>query len=319
MNQTGPNSQTRPIPYKHGYEAAFNEVITKIVPPTPNSDNRMAPLIMGTGLQRGFGNAVLHEPPSPATPSSPHSSASSESSPGDIVSPVDGGSAELTLKGQQMYPWMGEFAGNSTVMQIPSESTLMPTRKERLDIKPLPQQPTLAPINQAHPYVAPPSLPLPLYPLPSFLQPDARDSLIPRVSSTPPPNGPRPRPRSAIGNTGKYSPASIRAAAGETYENLADSLPEQDLDEPVIEASSVGTSPTLTEAIAANESKQRLDRSLRTPSANMPRKPVTKLWESNVEVTADQVRNPSSVLSTPPVPLSEPKRAFREMCLDHLD
>ena len=114
------------------------------------------------------------------------------------------------------------------------------------------------------------------------------------------------------------------------YERLEDFFPEHGLDESVIEVSSDGT--PLAEAIqplptpdrrkhmksirvVANEHKRRLDRTSRITSvnnANMLRKRSTKLWGSKVEeVTAEQVKNGSSALSTPAESPSEPKRAFQ--------
>lgn len=106
----------------------------------------------------------------------------------------------------------------------------------------------------------------------------------------------------------------FRPPPEEVYERLGDFFPEHDLDEPVIEATSGGTSPTsvdspavpaLTQTIdkrkhkksirvVANEHKKRLDRNSRaTPMAsNVLRKRSTKLWGSKLEeVTADQVRD----------------------------
>ena len=124
----------------------------------------------------------------------------------------------------------------------------------------------------------------------------------------------------------------FRPPAEEMYERLGDFFPEHDLDEPVIEASSGGTSPTSAEAIqplptpdrrkhkksirvVANEHKRKLDRTSRITSvnnANMLRKRSTKLWGSKVEeVTAEQVKNAASALSTPAEPPLEPKRAFQ--------
>ena len=440
-NQSDPNNQTRspsstlsPHTYRYNYETGFSSIIPKIVPPTPNSDDRTTEF----GYERGIGNGVLREPPSPATPSSPRYSASSEHSPGGITSPVDVGSAESTLKGPQRYPWMSDF--NSTVIQAPSESTLMPTRKERPDIKPLPQRPAPAPIHQAHPYAPPPPLPLPPHPLPSpdvppittpttsashtqlpvhkpIPQPPIPTSLPILGPSNPPPSDDDSDSGSNAGgtlwaisdNTGstigtwqttpqsdrrkslprlvvdpgvpqhqqqkssgasplpqvppfmppEYPPATrrppkpptksqnsfnvhpnnrtsvfnedFRPPAEEMYERLGDFFPEHDLDEPVIEASSGGTSPTSAEAaqpfptpdrrkhkksirVVANEHKRRLDRTSRITSANnanMLRKRSTKLWGSKVEeVTAEQVKNASSALSTPAESPSEPKRAF---------
>jgi len=445
-NQQEPSNQTRSPPstlsphtYRYNYETGFNSIIAKVVPPTPSPDDRA----IETGYERGIGNSILREPPSPATPSSPRYSASSEPSPGGITSPVDGGSAESTLKGQQRYPWTGDFTGNSTMMQVPSESTLMPTRKERPDIKPLPQRPAPVPTHQVHPSAPPQPLPLPPYPLPSsdvpsittpttvpisasYTQPpvhkfipqpptptsipaagplkstpsdddsdsgsnaggtlwaisdntgstlgtwqttpqsDRRRSLprlvvdpgipqhhqqkssgptpLPQVPPFMPPEYPPatrrpPKPPTKPPNSFSVHPNNrtsvfnedFRPPAEEMYERLGDFFPEHDLDEPVIEASSGGTSPTSAEAaqpfptpdrrkhkksirVVANEHKRKLDRTSRITSANnanMLRKRSTKLWGSKVEeVTAEQVKNASSALSTPAESPSEPKRAF---------
>ena len=131
----------------------------------------------------------------------------------------------------------------------------------------------------------------------------------------------------------------FRPPAEEMYERLGDFFPEHDLDEPVIEASSGGTSPTSAEAqpfptpdrrkpkksirVVANEHKRKLDRTSKITSANnvnMLRKRSTKLWGSKVEeVTAEQVKNASSALSTPAESPSEPKRACKRTELDHLN
>jgi len=429
-----PPSTLSPHSHRYNYDTGFGSIIPKIVPPTPGSDNRA----METGYERGIGNSILREPPSPVTPSSPRYSASSEPSPGGIISPVDGGSAEPTLKGGQRYPWMGDITGNSTMMQVPSDSTLMPTRKERPDIKPLPQRPAPVPIHQAHPHAPPPPLPMPPFalhssdvpplttpttvsmsashtqlpvhkPIPqpptpttsgtfkshpsdddsdsgsnaggtlwaisdntgstlgtwqTTLQSDRRKSL-PRLVVDPgapqhqqqTPSGSGPLPQLPSFMPPEYPPASrrppkpptkppnsfnmhpnnrtsvfnedFRPPAEEMYERLGDFFPEHDLDEPVIEASSGGTSPTSAEAaqpfptpdrrkhkksirVVANEHKRKLDRTSRITSvnnANMLRKRSTKLWGSKVEeVTAEQVKNASSALSTPAESPSEPKR-----------
>ena len=427
-------------PYKHSYEIGFGDVIPKIVPPMHNSDNRT----VETGHQRGIWNAVLCEPPSHVTPSSPCYSTSSEPFPRGIPSPVDGGSAESTLMGQQTYPWMGEFAGND-VVQISSESTVTPTRRERPNIKPLPQRPVQAPIHQAHQYVAPEPLPLPPYPLPSsdvppittpatasvsashtqlplpkpvpqppalasffapgplrsipsdddsdggsneggtlwaisdntgstvgkwpkipqsdrrkslprlFLDPPQVQAHKPSGSTTlpqvpqfmpleyPPTNRRPPKPQTKPLNSLRTSAfdEDFRPPAEEMYERLGDFFPGHDLDDPVIEASSCGTSPTFAEVaqpfptpsgrkrkksirVVANEHKRRLDRtSSRVSSANdanMLRKRSTKLWGNKVEeVTADRINNLSSALSTPPESPSEPKRAFQKGVPGYLD
>lgn len=443
-NQTELPNQTRSYPstfsphtYRHNYDVGFSSIVPKIVPPTPNSGDRTTE----TGYERGIGNSVLREPHSPASPSSPRYSVSSEPSPGGITSPVDGSPSESTLKGQPKYPFMTDFAGNSTVMPASSESTMMPPRKERPDIKPLPQRPTQASIHQAHPYATPPPLPLPPCPLPSSdvpqittpstthmsvshtqlappkpipqpptpaalplpgplrsipsdddsdsgsnaggtlwaisdnsgstagtwqtaPQPDRRKSLPRLVVDSGAPqvqlqesSGPTPLPQIPTFMPPEYPPATrrppkpstkppfnatannrisvfnedFRPPAEEMYERLGDFFPGHDLDEPVIEASSGGTSPTSAEAaqpfptpdrrkhkksirVVANEHKRKLDRTSRIPSANnanMMRKRSTKLWGSRVEeVTVEQMKNASSALSTPAESPSEPKRAF---------
>ena len=449
-NQPEPNNQTRspsstlsPHTYRYNCGTGFGSIIPQIIPPTPNPDDRT----METGHERSIGNNVLREPPSPATPSSPRYSASSEPSPGGITSPIDIGSAESTLKGQQRYPWMSDFVGSSTAIQVLSESTLVPTRNQRPDIKPLPQRPTPAPVHQPHTYAPPPPLPLPPYPLPSSDVPpitnptmtstsashtqlpvhkpvpqpptptslpipgqlksppsdddsdsgsnaggtlwaisddtnstlgtwqttpqsDRRKSLprlvvdpgvpqhhqqrssgptpLPQLPSFMPPEYPpatRRPPKPPTKPSGSYNRTSVfnedfRPPAEEMYERLGDFFPEHDLDEPVIEASSGGTSPTSAEAaqpfptpdrrkpkksirVVANEHKRKLDRTSRITSANnvnMLRKRSTKLWGSKVEeVTADQVKNASSALSTPAESPSEPKRAFHRTGPDNLD
>ena len=444
INHTEPNNQARSPPstlsphsYRHNYDPGFSSLIPKIVPPTSNSEDRTT----DSGYERGIGNSVLREPPSPATPSSPRYSASSETSPGGMASPVDGGSAESTLKGPQWYPQIGDFPGNSTVIQASSESTAMPPRRERPDIKPLPQRPTQASSHPVHPYATPTPLPLPPYPHPSSDVPqittpstasmstshtpkpipqpptpttlpipgplksipsdddsdsgsnaggtlwaisdntgstagtwqttpqsDRRKSLprlvmdpgVPQVQPLKQ-SGPTPLPPVPTFMPPEYPPAprrppkpqtkppssfsahpnnrisvfneDFRPPAEEMYERLGDFFPGHDLDEPVIEASSGGTSPTSAEAVqpfptpdrrkhkksirvVANEHKRKLDRTSRIPSAqnaNVNRKRSTKLWGSKVEeVTAEQFKSSASALSTPAESPSEPKRAFHQ-------
>ena len=161
-NQQDSNDQTRLAPSVRSRYTRRVYVIENPIPPTPNSDEGAA----GAAHERGIGNAVLREPPSPATPSSPRHSPSSESSPRGITSPVDKSSTESTSESRLGYP-SGDFAGKSTTILVPSEPTLTATKKERLDTRPLPQRPAPATIGKAHPYLPPPPLPLPPYPPPS--------------------------------------------------------------------------------------------------------------------------------------------------------
>ena len=96
-------------------------------------------------------------------------------------------------------------------------------------------------------------------------------------------------------------------------------------DEPVIEASPGGTSHTLAEAaqpfstpdrrehresirVVTNEHEQRLDRT------SMPRKQTTKLFGGDVqEVSAEELENASSALSTPTESPSDSKRALHQI------
>ena len=124
----------------------------------------------------------------------------------------------------------------------------------------------------------------------------------------------------------------FRPPAEEMCERLGDFFPGHDLDEPTIEASSGGAPPTSAEIaqpfptpsgrkhkksirVVANEHIRKLDRTSRVSSANdvnMLRKRSTKLWGSRVEeVTTDQIKSLSSVLSAPPESPAEPKRASR--------
>ena len=106
----------------------------------------------------------------------------------------------------------------------------------------------------------------------------------------------------------------------DVYERLEEYFPEHDLDKPVIEAPSGGTSPTATEApaaapapqrfrhkksirVVAAEHKRQLDRTSRgddSTAAQMARKRNTKMWGGKLEeVTPEQDRAPSSSMSDP--------------------
>jgi mitogen-activated protein kinase kinase kinase len=171
--------------------------------------------------------------------------------------------------------------------------------------------------------------PTPLPQVPPFLPPEFPPAIRrPPKPPTKPPSS-FPMHRTSVFNE------DFRPPAEEMYERLGDFFPGHDLDEPMIEASSGGTSPTSAEAtqpfsipdrrkhkksirVVANEHKRRLDRTSRITSANnvnMMRKRSTKFWGSRVEeVTPEQFRNASSTLSTPAESPSEPKRAFYTGC-----
>ncbi|KAI0830586.1 Pkinase-domain-containing protein [Trametes gibbosa] len=115
------------------------------------------------------------------------------------------------------------------------------------------------------------------------------------------------------------------------YERLEEYFPEHDLDKPVIETPSGGTSPTATEApavpapqrfkhkksirVVAAEHKRQLDRTSRgvdTTVAPLSRKRHTKLWGSKLEeVTTEQGKGPTSSGSTDASPGGGAKPIFR--------
>ncbi|CDO73492.1 hypothetical protein BN946_scf185013.g127 [Trametes cinnabarina] len=116
------------------------------------------------------------------------------------------------------------------------------------------------------------------------------------------------------------------------YERLEEYFPEHDLDKPVIETPSGGTSPTTTEAPAvpapqqkfkhkksirhvAAEHKRQLDRTSRgdeSTVAPLSRKRNTKLWGSKLEeVTTEQGKGPASSAASDSSPGGSAKPIFR--------
>jgi len=127
---------------------------------------------------------------------------------------------------------------------------------------------------------------------------------------------------------------ATRPPPEDVYERLEEFFPEHDLDKPVIEAHSGGTSPTATEPavvpvapipavekhrhrgkksirIVAEEHKKLIDRTSRGDPksySNIMRKRSTKLWGSKLEeVTTVQVKVPG-VQSTPDSPSGGPSK-----------
>jgi mitogen-activated protein kinase kinase kinase len=127
------------------------------------------------------------------------------------------------------------------------------------------------------------------------------------------------------------------------YERLEEFFPEHDLDKPLIEASSGGTSPTTAEApavlaapvltppdktarikakksirIVAEEHKKLIDRTSRgdsSSSSNVHRKRSTKLWGSKVEeVTTGQAKVHSSSTIPDSSPGGPSKSPFSWQC-----
>ncbi|THV07695.1 kinase-like protein [Dendrothele bispora CBS 962.96] len=122
----------------------------------------------------------------------------------------------------------------------------------------------------------------------------------------------------------------------DVYERLEEYFPEHDLDKPIIEAGSGGTSPTAADPspalpvpsppersrikgkksirIVAEEHKKRIDRTSRTESstwANVMRKRSTKLWGSRIEeVTTDRSKEKAPVPAHPESPSGPSKSSF---------
>ncbi|TFK41254.1 hypothetical protein BDQ12DRAFT_432162 [Crucibulum laeve] len=179
-------------------------------------------------------------------------------------------------------------------------------------------------------------------PAPSTPSSETRSSQTPPVPSSSayqPPVNPRapqqPRDRRARGSTfndGNSDSWAPRPPPEDVYERLEEFFPEHDLDKPVIEAISGGTSPTTAEPVAplvpavsvvdhkarirakksirivAEEHKKRIDRTSRADPSSytaMLRKRNTKLWGSKLEeVTTAQPKSTSS--STPESPSGGP-------------
>ncbi|KAI0660353.1 Pkinase-domain-containing protein [Cubamyces menziesii] len=115
------------------------------------------------------------------------------------------------------------------------------------------------------------------------------------------------------------------------YERLEEYFPEHDLDEPVIETPSGGTSPTSAEApanpppqrfkhkksirVVAAEHKRQLDRTSRgdeSTVAPLSRKRHTKLWGSKLEeVTTEHGKDPAASVTSDSSPGGSAKPIFR--------
>ncbi|KAG6334046.1 hypothetical protein ID866_5049 [Astraeus odoratus] len=149
---------------------------------------------------------------------------------------------------------------------------------------------------------------------------------------------PQPRPArmpraGPKGTTFEESTWAHRPPPEDVYERLEDFFPEHDLDKPVIDANSGGTSPTTTEhpygippddreritgvrgkksiRIVAEEHKKRIDRTSRAESAYnsaMIRKRSTKLWGSRLEEVTTSQKKPTYTKSLPESPSGGPRR-----------
>ena len=163
---------------------------------------------------------------------------------------------------------------------------------------------------------------------------------VPNGYPSPPPFIPTPRTPRRTGATKKSKEARVskfdnnfeatwapRPRPEDMYEQLEDWFPEHDLDKPVIDAPSGGTSPTTAEApaptprrighkksirVVVAEHKRNLDRRSRADNsavAATSRKRHTKLWGSKLEeVTTEQGKGPLSSTSADSSPGGGAKR-----------
>lgn len=134
-------------------------------------------------------------------------------------------------------------------------------------------------------------------------------------------------------STPEESTWAHRPAPEDVFERLEDFFHDHDLDRPVIEANSGGTSPTATEhpygipledreritcvrgkksiRIVAEEHKKRIDRTSRAESAyntNVLRKRSTKLWGSRLEEVTTSQKKPTHTKPLPESPSGGPRR-----------
>jgi mitogen-activated protein kinase kinase kinase len=143
------------------------------------------------------------------------------------------------------------------------------------------------------------------------LSSESASTSTPQRPSSPPP------PRKRVSTFTVEESTWARPPAEDVYERLEEFFPEHDLDKPVIEASSGGTSPTNTDQpappvaaptarvkgkksirLVAQERKKYIDRTSRVGDGmtNIQRKRSTKLWGSRVEEvdTSSQPESPST-------------------------
>lgn len=144
------------------------------------------------------------------------------------------------------------------------------------------------------------------------------------------------RPRTGHkGNTFEESTWAPRPSPEDVFNRLEEFFPEHDLDKPVIDANSGGTSPTtdyphgislddrerLTGVrgkksirIVAEEHKRRIDRTSKvesTYSSNMIRKRSTKLWGGRLEEVTTSQKKPTYAKPSPESPSGGPRPIFK--------
>lgn len=144
------------------------------------------------------------------------------------------------------------------------------------------------------------------------------------------------RPRTGHkGNTFEESTWAPRPSPEDVFDRLEEFFPEHDLDKPVIDANSGGTSPTTDHPygishdererltgvrgkksirIVAEEHKRRIDRTSKvesTYSSNMMRKRSTKLWGGRLEEVTTSQKKPTHAKPLPESPSGGPRPIFK--------
>lgn len=155
---------------------------------------------------------------------------------------------------------------------------------------------------------------------------------VPQPQPQPRLRDPRPRtPRDGHKSTFEEYTWAHRPPPEDVYDRLEEFFPEHDLDKPVIEANSGGTSPTALDSshgitsndrerinnvrgkksirIVAEEHKKRLDRTSRAESSygNLLRR-STKLWGGHVEEVITSQKKPTISKPTVDAPSGGPRR-----------
>ncbi|TDL28512.1 Pkinase-domain-containing protein [Rickenella mellea] len=194
--------------------------------------------------------------------------------------------------------------------------------------------PVAMPSSRSSPYNTPPTYPPPSFPPPPpppLAHVNTRRGMVQSAKNR---RDNAPKRDSQFEKSRTYTWA-FRPPAEDVYERLEEFFPDHDLDKPVIEATSGGTSPTTAEPVAplpaapaaqqqqrskhkksirlvAAEHKRKIDRTSRSDSSSMSsilRKRSTKLWGSKVEEVTS--KNMASAIPESPSAPSQPKPIFK--------
>ncbi|KAH7910883.1 hypothetical protein BJ138DRAFT_1151938 [Hygrophoropsis aurantiaca] len=174
-------------------------------------------------------------------------------------------------------------------------------------------------------------------------RPDHYITAVPSNFPPPPDYGPRLRPQrprtpkdSHKSTTFEDSTWAPRPPPEDVYDRLQDFFPEHDLDKPVIEANSGGTSPTAVEPVygapsafdkdrilmkgkksiryVAEDYKRRIDRTSQASASsfnNINRKRSTKVWGSRIEEVVTSQSRSNLSRTSPDSPSGGPRPIFK--------